>query len=674
MNIEYIDSNHKLFPNVMQLGKKHSATLGFMPEGGFIEHANKKCIIIAYDNDELCGYLMFRVVKRDSRVSIAHLCVDPKYRGKRITTLLLNDLMKKYRDTYNGISLSCRDDYKDASKVWQKYGFVYKDKIRSRSIDEHYLNRWWYDFNKPDLFSCAHQSSLKIKALFDANIILKLRDCDFEHSASEDPRVLMSDWLVDETLYYYAPEMYNEIDRDNNKERATKTRKYLDNFAIARYDIEEMKKIEKSLRNIIKGTSDNDISDRKQLAACILSDINYFITLDGGILSHREKVEDSYGIQIFNPHEFVLNVDELLHKEDYLPSLLKGVTSYENSKITSRDIGKCIIVFSYSDKNRKVLKDIISNAITFKYHTKLTKDKKGEVTALYAHSIEGSIMLVHLLRVANIVAKSTLHMHLVSDLVQNGIDNDIKTIEITDPCIETELEFVLSKLGFIKDGPKWIKQICNQIISMSSVGDFIQNQNINFSYTPINIDDFLRIEHLFYPLKIWDVNIPCYIIPIQSYWASQLFDYKIAANSLFGAEEEKLWNVENVYYRSTRPITEIAPARILWYASKDKDVDRSKSIVATSYLDEVISDKPQKLFRDNKHYGIFEWHNIYKLSKNDINRNIRLLRFSKTEVFEYPIPLTTVQNILENKNTFPSPVIVGVDVFEKIYKLGKWKK
>ena len=60
MQIEYINSAHNFLPKVKQLGKKNAPTLGFMPEGGFDDHAKKGCIIIAHNDDELCGYLMYR--------------------------------------------------------------------------------------------------------------------------------------------------------------------------------------------------------------------------------------------------------------------------------------------------------------------------------------------------------------------------------------------------------------------------------------------------------------------------------------------------------------------------------------------------------------------------------------------------------------------------------------
>lgn len=67
MTIEFIDNRNSFFEDVKALGRKNSATLGFMPDGGFEDHARNKCIIIAHDGKTLAGYLMFRVVSRFSR-------------------------------------------------------------------------------------------------------------------------------------------------------------------------------------------------------------------------------------------------------------------------------------------------------------------------------------------------------------------------------------------------------------------------------------------------------------------------------------------------------------------------------------------------------------------------------------------------------------------------------
>ena len=189
----------------------------------------------------------------------------------------------------------------------------------------------------------------------------------------------------------------------------------------------------------------------------------------------------------------------------------------------------------------------------------------------------------------------------------------------------------------------------------------------------------MAVERKLFPLKIKGLSIHTYIVPIKPYWAGQLFDLTIAGEDLFGANPEKLWSFENVYYRHTKPITEKYPARILWYVSgKDLRYSHARSIVASSYLTEVMTGKPKDLFHVNRRYGIYEWKDIYKLCGSDINKDIRALKFCHTEVFDYPIPFAKIQEIFisngRKRNTFASPVEINDIIYFQLYQLGKWKE
>lgn len=683
MNIEFINSKNKFFPDVIALGKKNSATLGFMPDGGFEDHAGRHCIIIAHNDNELCGYLMFREVPRYSRISIVHLCVNSDFRGQKITTSLLDALREKYQTKFSGIILSCRDDYKGASKVWSNYGFVSKGKSRSRSLSEHYLNKWWYDFCRPDLFSSAESGSLKIKVLLDANIIVKLRDATNEYQPSEDPRGLLADWLTDETEFYFSPETYNEINRDENLQRAEKTRGFLSAFIEERCDVEKQKQVANELITIIKGNSDNDRSDRRQLATCIVSDISYFITFDAGIINKRELIEAQYEVQIFSPQEFIILIDQLLNKEEYSPSLLSGVIQHSVSKIKNDELKNCINLFvnHNSKEKRQKFENIVYGVIASPNNTKI-KVIKNDATniAFYAYTYQQDELTIHFLRLIQRKDSQTLFMQLISDFISKAIKHSISRIVMQEICLPSSFKITLNKMGFNEhpNPSTWIKIICNDVIPKSELGLTMQRYNIGVSdidWLHASAAQLLNIECRLFPLKICDIDLPCYIIPIKAIWAGYLFDSNISGQTLFGAESDKLWNIENVYYRSTKPITEIAPARILWYVSSDKSTNRSKSIVATSYLDEVMTGKPKILFKRNQHYGIYEWQNIFDLCKGNVEVDIRALKFSKTEVFDNPICYQKIQQILKNNgrknNSFTSPVKVSPQIFTQIYSLGK---
>lgn len=685
MQIQFINQNNQFFQDVVCLGKKHSATLGFMPDGGFEDHAKKECIIIAHDNSELYGYLMFRIVKSSSRISIVHLCVNETHRGKNISSELLDKLRSKYENTFAGIALSCRKDYIHASALWERYGFHCRQTIRSRSISENYLNIWWYDFNKQDLFSVAVNSSSKIKAILDANIIFKLRDNHLQYDALENPRGLVADWLADEVDYFYAPEILNEINRDADKVRANKTRKFLGNFIEAKHDVEKRKAVAEELKEIIKGRTDNDNSDRIHLATCIVSSVPYFITQDTGILDNREKIDKKFNIQIFSPHEFIIEVDQLLNKEEYSPARLEGVTFHTIAKVSSNELDFCIDKFLMKDSSEKkaAFKSIVyGEASTTDGKIKVIKSGDDPI-AFFAYSATSTALSVPFIRLINTEYTQTLFMQIISDIINKSINNRLNIIYLKETYLTENQRLVISKLGFEHENNTWRKYVYNQITDSSELENLpnLSSGKIkDLILATVNTKTeqvLLEIERKLFPLKILDLDIPCYIIPIKALWAGQLFDPYISGATLFGAMPNKLWNVENVYYRHTKPITEIAPARILWYVSDDKNIVRSKSIVATSYLDEVITDKPKKVFSQNKHYGIYEWEDVYGLCDKIIDTEIRALKFSRTEVFIHQVSLDSITRIFEEngrkRNTFASPVKVDFNIFNQIYQYGKWK-
>ena len=453
MTIEFIDDKNKFFSDVKILGKKNSSTLGFMPEGGFEDHAKKRCIIIAIDNETLCGYIMYREVPRYLRISIVHLCVDNKYRGKGLTKRLLDALRLKYENSYNyhGILLSCRDDYKVASNVWKKYGFVPRDEVRSRSIENHSLKKWWYDFNRQDLFSLADVTTSKIRALLDANIIIKLRDSANIYEPSEDPRCIMADWLIEETELYYAPEMYNEIDRDTNRQRAIRTKQFLSNFVEAKHDVEQAKQIADELSVIIQGKTDNDISDRKQLATCIAAEIKYFITFDKGIIAAKDKIESLYDVDIITPQEFIMTIDKLVHKETYSPRNLQGAVLHTISKLSNEEIEVCIDEFWHrkEHEDKKEFRNLVFRIINSSNYTIDTIKNQEDCIAFFAHAMNDDNISIPIIRVKEYAKEHTVFMGVIENMISLAIKENKMKILVSESQLSEEQKVILAKFGFM---------------------------------------------------------------------------------------------------------------------------------------------------------------------------------------------------------------------------------
>lgn len=683
MKFEFINNKSNFLNDVIDLGTKNSKTLGFLPEGGFREHAKKRWIITAHEKNQLVGYLLFRIVKKNEKISITHLCVKDQFRGKRISTQLINCLKNKFKYTHNAIILNCREDYIHASKLWENYGFIPRGRKRSRSETEHYLITWSYHLNKLDLFNSSPKESSKIKVVLDANILIKLRDNRL--TEFEEVKALMADWLIDDVEYHYAQEMYNEIHRDKDKTRTKETKIFLQNFVELKEDKNICKKIENDLKSIFPGNSLNDISDRKQLAEFIASDKKYFITYDKEILKERTSVEDLFNVKIMEPIELILEIDQLLHSDEYSPVRLEDAR-HESKRVTSSQLDKLINKFLLKSKHEKrhefkqAIRDLIQ--ADSKSEIKTIVSLENEELALWGCIISDNKITIPIIRTIVSNLAFTLFCQIIREIIEISVKKNLQIIEISDSLLPNNLEEALENFGFILKADRWVKITLQGTINTNElfekfpiVKDYysinLNNQNFDDKITKTRI--LYDLERKLYPLKFQDLDIPCYIIPIKPYWASQLFDNYSSIQLLFGAESQKIWNRENVYYRHIKPINEKYPARILWYVSTDKGYERQKSIVACSYLDDVIVDKVKSQFRAFKRFGIYNWGNVYDLAGNDINNEIKALRFSDTEVFRNVITFPKISSIFlsndRKRNTFASPVEIEKEIFFKIYEL-----
>ena len=176
---------------------------------------------------------------------------------------------------------------------------------------------------------------------------------------------------------------------------------------------------------------------------------------------------------------------------------------------------------------------------------------------------------------------------------------------------------------------------------------------------------------MFHPCKIVDAEIPSFIIPIQAKWAVDLFDSELANQTIFGARKDLAFNCEAVYYRSVRNSGGLsAPSRVLWYISDDPKYIGTQSLRACSKIDEIIIGTPKELYRQFRRLGVYDFEQILKIAKNNTDNTIMAIRFSYTELLKSPIPLQSIQQILNNKVTFPSPYKISRSEFETLYNKG----
>ncbi len=684
MKIETVRTDENLISQVVKLGTKNSKTLGHFPEGAYIEHARRGFLICAYEKEQLLGYLLFSITQSKNSIRIIQLCISESARNQGIAKALLNSLKLKYRESFKGIALSCRTDYVAASTLWESYGFKAMDKVRSRSKKENWLFKWWYDFGNHDLFSLTRASSSKLKAILDANIIIKLRSNKADEKSGT--RFLLEDWLVDVIDFYYSPEIFNEIKRDKNDERAKKTRSFLTNFIEAKFNPDTRDQVFNQVNKIISGNSPNDLSDKRQLSECVASEIPYFITSDEKILDSDDQINNLFGVQVLRPIDIILLIDENNNKSDYVSTRIAGV-NYNYSHLKSREIDQLVDNILAKDKSEKKheLRAIFTRSASNvkKCKTRVLRDKEDTILGVWICDLTSNEVSVPLLRTTKTKLSNTLFTQLTFEAIEFAVTNERNLIAISDKYIDPQDQETLESMGFtLKEGSWWkitAKSVIDssELFKITGVSRLFDETKLRDRLLGTDFNEFrVSLERKLWPLKFKNVELPTYIVPIRPHWASELFDHYAANDSMFGANASLAWSRENVYYRSIKPVSEKVPGRLLWYSSstKDKGAIRVNSIVACSYLDEVHVGKAKELFRRFRHYGIYEWKNILDLAKGNPDNLVKALKFRDTEVFRNAVPFQKVVDVLQShgrkRNTFTAPLEITNKIFLEIYKLG----
>jgi hypothetical protein len=255
------------------------------------------------------------------------------------------------------------------------------------------------------------------------------------------------------------------------------------------------------------------------------------------------------------------------------------------------------------------------------------------------------------------------------------------------------VDAALSEMGFSREGDTWVKIALPMAADAASIAvavDRLGAENAVAAGLARRVAGQLRkvaaeprerggvdlaeLERLLWPAKIAATGLPCFIVPIQPRWATDLFDKELAQGTLFGAKANLVLNSENVYYRAAKPACITAPARLIWYVSHDSSYPGSMALRACSYIDEVVVAPPKEVFRRFKRIGIYEWRDVFGLAKNTLKNDIMAFRFAKTELMRTPVRWDALQSVLKRhtgkRSQIQSPLLVSEACFLELYGLG----
>lgn len=649
---------------IKDLGDANSKNIGFYPEGAFNIAAEDNLIILARDNENLLGYLLFRYVRRDNTISITHLCTAESARNNGIAELLV-DYLKEKVSKYNGIFLKCRKDY-NLHSFWQRLGFVPRGETPGRSVKKDtILVKWWFNNQNTSLQRSLFTPSGTYKAVVDANVLF-----DLDTNESNQAKVLLADWL-DEIDLCVTTEIFTEILRNNDPLVREQSRKSASNYMLLN-GAEDLDNTVKKLESFLPSNSESQISDIKQIAHSIVCGAKYFITQDGNLLSKSSEINNLSDLLVIHPTDFIVKLHRTKNEDIYKPFRLLNL-DVETRKVTENDLEHLFNEFSHSNERKaSFIRNLRSHLAELSTIYSQVVTIEDQIEILFVYKITKHSLEIELLRFKHEPAALTVLNKVIFDLISEASSEKKDQVIITDDIKENNVELnqLLEKYGFIYMDERWVKyNLSNIFSSFSELQKILESDSKYKGYSAHS-----NPEVIFWPCKVLGY-CSTFIVSIEPYWAKELFDIDQVKYDLFGAEKHSLiFRNQNVYYRSASNYGIKENDRILWYVKDEKLNKYSKSIRAISIVDTVEVGPASNIFKQYKNSGIYKWENIKSLSKNDPNRNIMAIAFRNTEIFTKNIEYTKILDTLNNhsikSNNFQAPLKISDDAFLDIYKQG----
>jgi len=696
VTIEAIDDKSPHLQTVKALWRASSKTLGRFPKGAFAERAAHRQILVALAPQLGCiGYLLYR--HSYDRITIVHLCIARSHQGQGVARLLIDQLKQITKEKYSGIGLHCRRDY-GLEEMWSRLGFVAKYEKTGDSKDGKLLTYWWLDHGHQNLFFNVTVQRLESKlcVVIDAKVFFDI--CADEDNDSEESKSLLADWIRPELELCVTDELLNiinnTIDKDDDRKRY---RKVAETFTRLSCRTQNLDTIVKGLQNLFseRGITLNKY-DVRYIARTIASDSHIFVTTDEQLLNLASEVYEKFRLSIIRPNNLIIQLDELRRIPEYQPVRLAG-TLLKRIPVQRGQEDFLTNYFQY-DKQDETKAEFQQQLRRFlaepeKFECSVVIEGENQPIALVVYGKQKKHELeIPMLRVGTNPLSATLARHLIFRSISRSAHDKRQFTRITDPYLDETVTRAIQEDAFIRVNNGWLKvnlavaETASQLsLRLTNVcSSFGEEYNFCLQIAEsLNRENMIRdvqasadIERFLFPAKIIDAEIPTFIIPIQPRWAKDLFDEKLANQTLFGAKTELAFNREAVFYRAVQNSRGLkAPCRVLWYVSgtqsegKGKGYCEVESVRACSYLDEVVVGKPKELYQRFQRLGVYKFRDIENLNPNK-DGNIMAIRFSDIELFENPVNSKQIQEICDKKLLLISPSKIKKEHFIKVYNLG----
>ena len=255
--------------------------------------------------------------------------------------------------------------------------------------------------------------------------------------------------------------------------------------------------------------------------------------------------------------------------------------------------------------------------------------------------------------------------HHLRAIVATGGPATIVVDDQTNPPVERALR----DEGFRTEGSAWTADVRTGI---HQPGGALPPELDQFGWDRLTANLIRDYERYAWPSKVFSGNVSSYVVPIKSEYARVILGYEELQGRLLELHPRAAGARDNTYYMSPRYFIE-APARIIWWVSGGGSLG---GVRAMSWLDEVDTGDPRRLYRKYRDRGVLEEQQVLDSAKHSGKGGglvATALLFSQTEVFPAPVPIARSRELCDSMNTagfFQTTQQIAEEAVRRLYEEG----
>ena len=500
---------------------------------------------------------------------------------------------------------------------------------------------WWRPIAARTLFEVSEPDDPRLVVAIDTNVLLDiLEQRDYPASVA-----LAADWVTEAAELVVTEQSHSELSDEHP--RSEESDSALGEF---RTLVSPQEAWSAKLRALQGEPSVARVTagDLRVIAQAAVGDASYLVSRDEDLLQHGERIERLTGLSLVRPDDFLLRLQALggEHGHQTRAIAASGMSVSALAEIPSNTELSVYCHHHVRERPADLRQRLSIAAAHPSARIEQLVTDSGERLALGAMYREQGRVTVTVLRGAGGQRSRASVRQMVHHLRTIVATEGPATLVVDDQTV-APVDQALREEGFRSEGSAWKAAVQTDLLRP---GDPLPLELGQIGWGRLNAHLVRDFERYAWPSKVFSGSVTSYMVPIKPEYARVILGYEEPQTRLFELNRRAAAARDNVYYMSPRHFVE-APARIIWWVSGG---GLSGGMRAMSWLDEVDTGDPRRLYRKYRNYGVLDEQQVLESGKPSGPSGhpaATALLFSQTEMFPGPVPIARARELCASMDT-----------------------